>query len=494
MSRTMIFAVFSVYGRTFNLEFRRVLMSRILRNVGAAVCLLLFGLSAVSAQTVNVGTDASVTATYGTATQSGGPFPWSDLGITASASVTPGVLNLSTGGATAFKLNSTVTGGESFVPGSTVLNLGYTPGWNGSFNSTPPANGSLSSQFVYSIGPINGSQNLLNVPLSISSAAGDLGSSLNNGTPTSTSPTETGPSVSQGLGVQARSCFVECVTIASASLDFSVGTQVQQTVSTTPTITYGDLVWESTTPSYSSSDLVVPITGSAGNVQTPFLNPQVALPGLANGQTFYYNFLPFVELDMPVTNSASVSLPASISASYDIFGVVSGSKSFPLGNLYSLNTGDEDFDFNPTFYSNQFYSIPLDFSGCSNVIVITGTCDDRYETPSGGGPLVGVLDGGGPSDAGPCGSDVIGCALSVTGGTGSTTGYGVPDLGPLFSGDPNAQGICAPAGTAFAGDCVNNVSLTSEPTPAPTPEPSSITLFGIGLLALVVVKVRKLCS
>jgi hypothetical protein len=107
---------------------------------------------------------------------------------------------------------------------------------------------------------------------------------------------------------------------------------------------------------------------------------------------------------------------------------------------------------------------------------------------------VGVLDGGGPSDAGPCGSDVIGCALSVTGGTGSTTGYGVPDLGPLFSGDPNAQGICAPAGTAFAGACVNSVSLTSESTPEPTPEPSSITLFGIGLLALVTIKVRKLCS
>jgi hypothetical protein len=489
MSRTMILAVSSDCGRTFNLEFRGALVSRILRNIGAAVCLLLFGLSAVSGQTVSVGTDASETATYSTTTQTGGPFPWSDLGITATASVTPGVLNVSTGGGTAFTLNSTVTGGESFVPGSTVLNVGYTPGWNGSFNSTPPANGSLNSQFVYSIGPINGSQNLLNVPLSISSAVGDLGSSLNNGTPTFTSPTESGPSVSQGLGVQARSCLIECVTIASASLNFSVGTQVQQTITTTPTITYGDLVWESSTPSYSSSDLVVPITGSAGNVQTPFLNPQVALPGLANGQTFYYNILPFVELDMPVTNNASVSLPASISATYDIFGVVSGSKSFPLGDLYDLNTGDETFDFNPTFYSNQFYSIPLDYSTCQFDATV---CFSHYETPFLGGPIAEVLDGGGPSNSGPCGADLVGCDLSVMGGPGSTTGYGVPDLGPLFSGDQGE--ICAPAGTAFAGDCVNNVSLTSEPTPAPTPEPSSITLFGIGLLALVMVKIRKLCS
>jgi hypothetical protein len=492
MSRKMILAVSSGCSRTFNLGFRGAGVARILRNLGAAICLLLFGVSAASGQTVQVGTDASVTATYSTSTQSGGPFPWSDLGVTASASITPGVLNVSTGGATGFTLNSTVTGGESFVPGSTVLNVGYTPSWNGSFSSTPPANGSVGSQFVYNIGPINGSQNLLNVPLSISSAAGDLGSSLNNGTATSTSPTQTGPSVSQGFGVQAQTCFIECVTIASASLNFTVGTQVQQTITTAPTVTYGDLVWESTTPSYSSSDLVVPITGSAGNIQTPFLNPQVAVPGLADGQTFYYNMLPFVELDMPVTNSASVSLPASITASYDIFGVATGSQSFPLGNLYSLNTGDEDFDFNPTFYSNQFYSIPLEFSGCTGIVIVA-TCHDRYETPTLAEQLVGVLDGG-PSNSGPCATNLIGCDLSVVAGAGSTTGYGVPDLGPLFPGDPSRGDICAPAGTAFAGDCVNNVSLTPDSGPAPTPEPSSITLFGIGVLALVMVKIRKLCT
>jgi hypothetical protein len=490
MSGIMILAGSSDCSRTLNLEFRGALVSRILRNVGAVVCLLLFGLSAASGQTVNVGTNASETATYGSTTQTGGPFPWSDLGITATAGVTPGVLNLSTGGGTAFTLDSTVTGGESFVPGSTVVNVGYAPGWSGSLGSTSPANGNVNSQFVYNIGPISGSQNLLNVPLSISSVSTDLGSSLNSGTPTFTSPTAGGPSVSQGLGLQAQACVIECVTIASASLNFTVGTQVQQTITTAPTVTYGDLVWESAMPSYSSSDLVVQITGSAGNVQTPFLNPQVAVPGLTNGQLFYYNILPFVALAMPVTNSASVSLPASITATYDIFGVASGSKSFPLANLYSLNTGDEDFDFDPTFYSNQFYSIPLDYSTCQFDATV---CFFNYETPLLGGPIAQVINGGGPSNSGTCGADLVGCDLSVMGGPGSTTGYGVPNLGPLFPGDPSTSDICAPAGTAFAGACVNSVSLTSESTPEPTPEPSSITLFGIGLLALVTIKVRKLC-
>ena len=141
-------------------------MGAILRNVGATLCLLLVA-AAASAQTVNVGTSASETATYGTTPQTAGPFPWSDLGISATATITPGVLNVATGGSTAFSLNSTISGGEILTPGM-LLNVGYNAGWTGALNSAPAANGNLSSQFVYNIGPISGSDNLLNVPLGIS--------------------------------------------------------------------------------------------------------------------------------------------------------------------------------------------------------------------------------------------------------------------------------------------------------------------------------------
>ena len=69
--------------------------------VAAAGCLFA---SAIGAQTVSVGTDSSFSATYIGNVQNGGPYPWSDLGITATAGVAPGNLDVATGGATSFDL------------------------------------------------------------------------------------------------------------------------------------------------------------------------------------------------------------------------------------------------------------------------------------------------------------------------------------------------------------------------------------------------------
>src|ERR1700693_542683 len=132
-------------------------MSSVLRSIAAVCGLLLLGVAA-SAQSEAVGTSASESATYGTVSQNAGPFPWSDLGITASASVSQGGLDVSTGGSTTFELTPTVTAGESFMAGSTVLNLGYTPSWTGTFSSATAANGNLNSNFVYNIGPFSGSK------------------------------------------------------------------------------------------------------------------------------------------------------------------------------------------------------------------------------------------------------------------------------------------------------------------------------------------------
>ena len=100
---------------------------------------------------ITVDTTASATASYSTYSQTAGPFPWSDLGIDATASVSAGSLNVATGGSTSYALATTITGGETFTPGSTMLQLGYTPGWTGSLSGA--ANGDLNSKFVYNIGP-----------------------------------------------------------------------------------------------------------------------------------------------------------------------------------------------------------------------------------------------------------------------------------------------------------------------------------------------------
>jgi hypothetical protein len=444
-------------------------MSAILRRTPPLVlCLLLFSVAA-QAQTENVGTSSSASAAYPTTIQSAGPFPWSDLGFTASASITPGVLDVSTGGSTSFTLNSTVSGSETFIPGSTVLNLGYTPSWTGAFTAAPPANGNLNSQFVYNIGPFNGSQNILNVPLSIPAASANLASNLNFSTPAISSQSVGGPGASLGIGLQAQACFIGCVTVASASLTFNVGTQIQQTIVAQPTVLTGDLVWYSTSQTFSPADKPYFVAGSGGTISNVFDNGSAddkaslaALGALSNGEKIYYNFLPAIQLAMPVVNSASVAVPASITASWNIFGF-GGSQNFPLGNLYTLNTGNESFDYNANFYGGNFYSVPLDVTEFCNALCFLG-----FETPSTGTP-VNLMPGGGiPGDTPP--------VINITGGGGTPGGYGIPNLGPLF---PN--GACPPPGVPPGPGCATQI-ITQ--VTGPTPEPGTLLLLGSALAAL----------
>src|SRR5580692_11056809 len=109
------------------------------------------------AGSITVGTSAAATATYGSVGESAGPFPWSDLGITASASVSGGGLSVATGGSTSYSFLSSLTGGESFTPGATSVNLGYTPGWTGSIATLGAANGDFNSALEWNIGPFSGS-------------------------------------------------------------------------------------------------------------------------------------------------------------------------------------------------------------------------------------------------------------------------------------------------------------------------------------------------
>lgn len=417
---------------------------------GTASCLM--------AGSISVDTSASATATYGTFSENAGPFPWSDLGFTAGASISSGVLAVSTGGSTSYNLNTPITGSEVFTPGSTTLNLGYTPNWSGSFASLPAANGDLNSKFVYNIGPFNGSDTLFNVPLLAPPANGNLAPSLNAGSgPVSSLESGNGPGVGATLTLSAQAFCPFCVTVASASLGFNIGTRVDQSVMASPDVTYGDLVWYSKTQTYSPSDSFTFVTGSGGNIADTFTNPTGL--GLVTGDTFYMNILPDIPLDMPVVNNSDVAVPASINASWSIFGS-GGSHTWPLGDLFSLGTGNQSFDFNPDFFGDFFYSIPLEFT---DTCAPLASCP-KFQTPATGFDPIPVSTGI-PADIPP--------SINITGGGGTPGGYGITNLGPLFPGDPSGSPICAPAGTPFAGDCINQVTVS--------PEPRAFILLGIGL-------------
>ncbi|HXO64208.1 MAG TPA: PEP-CTERM sorting domain-containing protein [Steroidobacteraceae bacterium] len=464
-----------------------------MRSVRACVVLAipLLGLAAVaSAQTITDGTGASEVVSFGTVSQSGGPFPWSDLGITANANVTPGTLNVQTGGSTAFKLTTTFTAGEVLTAGD-PFNVGYNPGWTGQFNSAPAASGGFSSQFVYNLGPFSGSETILNVPLSVPGATtGHLSSSLNTpiiSPPVSVSQSIGGPGVSLTATLKAQGCFFVCVTVASASLGFNVGTQIQQSIVAQPLITYGDIVWESTTPTYSASDHPTFVPGFSGSV----MNTLAAPSGLTTGDTFYFNVLPAIQLNMPVIDTADVAVPASITASWDIFGA-GGSETWPLGDLYELG-GAGAFDFNPEFYGSEFYSLPLIYTSayCAQIACFPA----KYTVPgSGSGNPVNTPTGGGvPGDNGPCGADtLVTCGLTVTPTPGNDTGYGNTPTNPLFPpGDCGPAGALGPDGYPWSDYCYNNDLPPTLQTSQTVPEPDALALLALGSLGVFLQSRRR---
>ena len=447
------------------------------RDLKAAMALAVVGglfAGVTGAQTVNVSTDSSFNANYIGTTQKGGPFPWTDLGITADATVAPGTLDVATGGSSSFTLSNAPVAGQ-VLGYNTKFDVSYSSAWTGSLTAGA-ASGNVNSSLVYNIGPLSGSDSLLNLPVSAgSTSTANLSGALNAGagTTVSASGSGSGPSANPTYTLNAQACAVLCVTLASASVGVNIGTQISQTVSATPTVTYGDLVWASTSPKYSSTSAYqgfIPSSGGTivnnlGNIS----NVANAL-GIAPGQTFYYNMLPEVEVQMQLSGQAQLNLPTSITASYSVFGI-GGSTDIPLGDLYQLDTGSETAGVDATFHNSEYYSIPLVYDGCPSGAT---SCDGAQATVSGTftGQLAKLGNGDLPPD-GSCGGNYVDCTLTVSSGQGSIGGYGTQyNLGPLIPGDPSGGNVCAPQGSPNAGSCINQVTLKHQIT-APEIDASS---------------------
>jgi hypothetical protein len=368
-----------------------------------------------------------------------------------------------TGGATAFTFVNAPSAGQS-VNSGTTFNLNYTPGWSGSV-SQGGASGSVSSSLVYNIGALNGSASLLNAGASWpASPTMDLGASLNShgGAAVNTSASASGPGTTAGYTLSAGGCAIVCVTLASATLEVTIGTQVQQSATVTPTVTYGDLVWISTSPlsKYSAGDPQAFIAGSGGSIANTL--GSLGSLGLTKGQTFFYNMLPEVELSVALSSQAQLSLPASLTASYDVLRV-GGSQSVPLGNLYTLSTGAQQTVYGTTFAAGYYDSIKMSYIGTPHSVYYApeAVLDGNYSAQKlSGDPL--------PTGSGPCATTPVGCDLALPGGSGNLSGYGTqPGESSLIPNDQVPGGICVPAGSVNAGTCINKVVLTGGPLAAP---------------------------
>ena len=410
-------------------------------------------------------TTGSFNASYGTASQVSPSIPWSDLGFQATANVSQGTLSGTVGGSTQFQLATSLSGSQAFIPGVTQVNLGYTPAWTGSMSTS--AHGSLGVNFVFGIGPLTGSVPVLADGMTTGVAGLNLAGALNASSSLSHSATTPGLGIGGGFGVKAQAFCPFCVTVASASVGFHVGSQVTQNLSVNPDVTYGDLVWFSNGANVTSP---LAIVGGAGSVTNTFTAPNFAALGLpSTGGAFDMNILPYTALSLDVGNEAIVSIPASISYSYDVFGV-SGSGS-AAGDLYALSTGLADISALGTWYAPDIYSIELD--GSCTIDPLAETCN--YGTIGVPDPVL-FTNGGIPPNVplfnGPPGPP--------TGGGDSSD---FPLLGPLVPGDSGCvpgEPCNPPCDPATGSECINMVTLTR----TPVPEPQSGWLMAAALLML----------
>lgn len=408
--------------------------------------ILLFSLSQSAVSQINVNTSGSASINYPLFSQSAGPFPWTDIGIKVGANVSSGSLNATVGGSTAFGLNTTLTNNQAFIPGSTVLDLGYNPAWTGSVSTN--SNGNLNAALSYGIGPISGSVPIMNVNLN-TSANGSLGFNLNSGTSGSAHGGVSSPTYSLNGTLEAP------FDIARVTLSLGAAAHLDQNVSWSPTVTYGDWVWYSTTPTYSAADNPTFIAGSGGHVLDTFGNPPPSL-GLSAGDTFYMNILPAVDLSLDLGNGAEISVPVNLDVNGQVFGD-GFNYNFPLGNLYDLSTGTDTTTVDGTWYGSEFYSIPLTFDSSCPLPGVP--CESSYIGPTGTNPGDGTT--GIPDNLLPPPT------INLPSWPDGATGPGTTPIGTLF---PN--GNCSP----FNGsECFNTLTFT------PTPEPESLLLLLSGL-------------
>jgi PEP-CTERM motif len=405
-----------------------------------------------------VTTDGAFNATYATVSQTSPIIPWSDIGFQTFASTTQGTLSSTVGGATQYQLTSSISGGQTLAPGD-AINLGYTPGWTGSM--TTQANGKLGINFAYNIGPFSGHVPVLTDNMNTGVSGLNLAGALNSGSPLSTDAITPGPGISATLGMNAL--------VASASIHFNVGSQVTQNLAVTPTVIYGDLIWYTNDTTHVSTTPMT-VLGGGGSLSNTFAPDPFAL-GLSTGSTFDMNILPFAQLSLGIGNESIVSVPASITYNYDVFGS-SGSGSIASGNLYALSSGLSDLTASGTWYAPNAYSIELDATSC-NFNSIGDIC--TYQT-DGTTPLDLTTYGIGIASNVPLGSTPPG---PPSGGGGSSD---YPNFGPLIPGDtPCVPGVVcqAPCDPTTGLDCIRQVNLTGS-----VPEPETLWLLGGGLLVL----------
>ena len=160
--------------------------------------------------------------------------------------------------------------------------------------------------------------------------------------------------------------------IASASVGVNVGLNLQNQASFDPTVNYGYYSWINTTGTLGASDNLT--FASVQNGGLAYLFPQ-NLELQTGTPDFFLNFLPAVQMDMPVNASATVTIPLTGNFHAEAFGDTLVDQNIDLANLYSETINYDTWDDQVTWGGQGYYNLHLHENNAQCQLDPSPTCE-----------------------------------------------------------------------------------------------------------------------
>jgi hypothetical protein len=405
-------------------------------------------------------------AGYAPFSAGGGPYPFSNFGVSANGSLGGANIDVSVASSTRFAFPS-FNNGDVLQPGTSSLAVALSPQWSGSVSATSSLTANVA--FQYNLGPWSGSDSIFsqNLGTSASGSIANAGGALSSN---SVSNSASGTVWNYHLGLDAG--------VGSASAGITVGDTYRSGANYSPSAQYGVTTWVSTDRGGAPVGATASTQSGGGSVDSTVLAPT----GIGSGTQVYLHYEPSIAFDMPVTPTSDVSLPITGNLHGEAFGETVFDYNFPLGNLFDLALSYDPWDVAIDWFSGWNYVVPAMWESH----LVNGVCLDPELNCN-----MLVVDGlpflaqsSGFSDSGPF--DPTG--LLARGGWNPTVNDSRP-VPPIC--DP-ASGVCYASndpdmplgGPVTIGHSIQQVGGGSVPAPAP------LALLLAGWVAMVAVPRR----
>lgn len=258
-----------------------------------------------------------------------------------------------------------------------------------------------------------------------------------------------------------------------ASISALVQGHITQSVSWSPVASYGFWWWADTNSLYEGTETLNWYGVTSGPLRYSF----AGLTAPANTTSFLLNFIPGVRLEMPIGFDTTFGLDVGGFAQAKVFGATVAETYFPLATA-SWNLANASFLYDPYWYANDVFSIPLEQSCTIDPFTGQQTCSG-FRVPAQNDAL--IVQGGYPGKP-PSGPFAIPAPTFLP-------SSGFTDVIPLpFCVDTDTGPRCF---DGIDDDRLGADNPTIMVTVTEVPEPGTLALVALGLVGAVSGRYRR---